>query len=237
MTASSSRGNQRAADLSTLIFGPLAGTAEEAQEIANQVKDAIVLTGSEATENALKRLQGPRILHIATHGFFLQDTNATPGFWGTTPFSDRGSTATAKLSDPLLRSGLALAGFNQRQSGAEDGVLTALEAASLDLSGTQLVVLSACETGVGQASNGEGVYGLRRAFVMAGAQTQILSLWRVDDLATKDLMVSYYERLQAHQGRSAGLRDVQITMLKSETYQHPYYWAAFIPSGNWQPMQ
>lgn len=232
----SARGNQRAADMSTLTFGPLEGTAIEAKEISSTVVDAQVLTGTGATENALKRLQAPRILHIATHGFFLQDSATESNPWGAQSFNNRGTGNTTEITDPLLRSGLALAGFNTRQSGDEDGVLTALEAASLDLNGTQLVVLSACETGVGQAINGEGVFGLRRAFVMAGAQTQILSLWRVDDHATKDLMVGYYQRLEADQGRSAGLRDMQLEMLNGDEYSHPYYWAAFIPSGDWQPM-
>ena len=129
-----------------------------------------------------------------------------------------------------------MAGFNQRSSGSEDGVLTALEAANLNLNGTQLVVLSACETGVGEVRNGAGVYGLRRAFVMAGAQTQILSLWQVSDLATKDLMVGYYQQLQAKRGRSEALREIQLAMLEGD-YAHPYYWAAFIPSGDWTPMR
>lgn len=94
--------------------------------------------------------------------------------------------------NPLLRSGLALAGANARRSGAtEDGILTALEVAQMDLHGTQLVMLSACKTGVGDVQNGEGIYGLRRALVLAGAETQVTSLWQVDDDATKDLMVGY----------------------------------------------
>lgn len=236
VAAASTRGSgQRAADLSNLTFGPLAGTAVEAEEISQQLAEVTLLTGTHATENRLKRVESPRVLHIATHGFFLKDRVSE--VTDATPQSLRGTGVAANsLSDPLLRSGLALAGFNQRSSGAEDGVLTALEAANLNLNGTQLVVLSACETGVGEVRNGAGVYGLRRAFVMAGAQTQILSLWQVSDLATKDLMVGYYQQLQANQGRSEALREIQLAMLESE-YAHPYYWAAFIPSGDWRPMQ
>ena len=137
---------------------------------------------------------------------------------------------------PYIRSGLALAGFNRRRSGDQDGVLTALEAAGLDLQGTQLVVLSACETGLGDIANGEGVYGLRRAFVMAGAESQLLSLWSVSDDATKDLMVSYYQRLLGQESRSEAMRQSQLEMLNGQQYSHPYYWAAFIPSGNWQAL-
>ncbi len=99
------------------------------------------------------------------------------------------------------------------------------------------MVLSACETGVGEVANGEGVYGLRRAFVMAGAESQLFSLWLVDDFGTKDLMIDYYQRvLDNNEGRSEALRKAQLTMLGSNKYNHPYYWAAFIPSGDWNPI-
>ncbi|NJK28486.1 MAG: CHAT domain-containing protein, partial [Coleofasciculaceae cyanobacterium SM2_3_26] len=105
--------------------------------------------------------------------------------------------------------------------------------------GTQLVALSACETGIGDTPNGQGVYGLRRALVIAGVQSQLISLWQVDDIATKDLMVDYYQRLldkDNPQGRQEALRQAQLAMINSADYSHPYYWAAFIPSGDWQPM-
>jgi CHAT domain-containing protein len=140
----------------------------------------------------------------------------------------------ARVKDPLIRSGLVLAGANQGKSGDDDGVLTALEAAYLDLSGTKLVVLSACDTGVGEVKNGEGVRGLRRALVLAGSESQVMSLWPVADKTTKDLMIQYYKALQGGEGRSEGLRQVQLQLLRGrKEKQHPFYWAAFIQSGEW----
>jgi CHAT domain-containing protein len=99
--------------------------------------------------------------------------------------------------------------------------------------GTKLVTLSACDTGVGQVKNGEGVYGLRRALVLAGAETQVMSLWTADDLATRDLMTAYYTRLKRGEGRGEALRQAQLDMLKNPKRQHPFYWACFIQSGEW----
>jgi CHAT domain-containing protein len=129
---------------------------------------------------------------------------------------------------------LILAGVNQRRSGAnEDGVLTAAEAAALDLWGTELVVLSACETGLGDVKNGDGVYGLRRALVLAGSESQVMSLWQVSDAATRDLMKGYYTRLQRGEGRTEALRQVQLGMIRDDKRKHPFYWASFIQSGAW----
>jgi CHAT domain-containing protein len=137
------------------------------------------------------------------------------------------------LENPLLRSGLGLAGANLRKSGDDDGILTAMEVAGLNLWGTKLVVLSACETGVGEVRTGDGVYGLRRALVLAGAETQVMSLWPVSDRGTRDLMIGYYKSLQAGAGRSEAMRQVQLRMLKDPRRRHPFYWASFIVSGEW----
>jgi CHAT domain-containing protein/Tfp pilus assembly protein PilF len=242
-----SRGsNRRSNDLDSIRFGSLPGTAREAEAIQPLLPKATVLTQLEATEQAIKQVEAPRILHIATHGFFLNVDLVAPT---ANPFENRGVlgvrlrpdsalSAPVNQENPLLRSGLALAGIHARSSGAaEDGVLTALEVAGLNLRGTQLVVLSACETGVGDVANGEGVYGLRRALAIAGAESQVISLWKVSDEGTKDLMVDYYQRLIDGEGRSAALREVQLEMLNSPNYQHPYFWAAFIPSGEWAAME
>jgi CHAT domain-containing protein/Tfp pilus assembly protein PilF len=234
-------GAYRSSDLdrSGLVFTPLAGTAKEAEVLQGLLKlDAQeVLTGANATEEKLKGLHGPPILHVATHGFFLNDQQVAAA--ALRPVSFGAETPPQPLGEnPLLRSGLALAGANTRRSGdSDDGILTAAEAAQLDLRGTQLVVLSACETGLGQVQQGEGVYGLRRALVLAGAQAQLVSLWKVADAQTQALMVDYYERLLKGEGRSVALREAQKTMMANPATQHPYYWAAFVPIGSWTPIQ
>jgi CHAT domain-containing protein len=116
-------------------------------------------------------------------------------------------------------------------------VLTALEAAYLDLSRTKLVALSACDTGVGEVKNGEGVQGLRRALVLAGSESQVISLWPVSDDATKDLMIPYHKALQKGEGRSEGSRQVQLRMIRGgKDRRHPFFWAAFIQSGEWKSL-
>lgn len=214
---------RRAADFSEERWESLEYTADEAAKIKGLLPNARVLTTTQATEAALKQISKPRILHIATHGFFLEN-----------------KSDAAPYENPLLRSGLILAGANRRQSGAgEDGVLTALEVAGMDLWGTELVVLSACETGVGDVSNGEGVYGLRRALVLAGAESQVLTLWQVQDKRTRDLMVGFYRRLQSGEGRTEALRNAQLAMLRGRNVlsRHPFFWAGFIQSGDWKSVR
>jgi CHAT domain-containing protein/Flp pilus assembly protein TadD len=216
----------------------LAASAEEAREVKRTLKQATVFLRSEATESALKQVSSPSILHIATHGYFLEE-EVRPG--SKTSESTRiavrkksdDSTASVKLENPALRSGLFFAGANKGKSGDDDGVLTALEAAGLDLWGTKLVVLSACDTGVGEVLNGQGVQGLRRALVLAGSECQMMSLWPVSDTGTRELMIEYYKRLKAREGRSEALRRVQLKMLANPKRSHPFYWASFIQSGEW----
>lgn len=218
-------------DLSSTYFAPLAGTAGEAHRIHALFPDMDLKLGAQATEQALKSLHAPRILHIATHGFFLQDggaPEAKPAASGT-----RALNATARIDNPLLRSGLALAGANLPRTGSDDGILTALEAANLNLWGTKLVTLSACDTGIGVVRNGEGVYGLRRAFLLAGAESLVMSLWPVSDQITREMMTGYYTGLKLGWGRGAALRRVQLQMLKRKGRSHPFYWASFIQAGEW----
>ncbi|HKX26875.1 MAG TPA: CHAT domain-containing protein, partial [Blastocatellia bacterium] len=233
-------GDQGPIDSGPLLFRPLPGTQGEALAIKAVMPEASLLLRGAATEAALKQARSPRILHIATHGFFL-DEREEPltemrGAFGRDSLRipvRRLNEWVAHIKDPLLRSGLALSGANLGKSQGDDGVLTALEAAGLDLRGTKLVVLSACETGVGEIQNGEGVQGLRRALVLAGSESQVMSLWPVADQGSKELMIQYYRALRKGAGLSDGLRQVQLKMLKSKTRQHPFYWAAFIQSGEW----
>ena len=271
-------------DLSDVYFAPLGGTAQEARSIQTLFPDANILNAAQATESAVKRSNAPRILHLATHGFFLSEPGAagSPEQVATTtsntnttsvppavtvgPPSNanmkaamrevsgvsvpaaiaggsgvstatRGISANSKIANPLLRSGLALAGANLPDNSNDDGILTALEASGLNLWGTKLVVLSACDTGVGEVRNGEGVYGLRRAFVLAGAESLVMSLWPVSDYTTRQLMTHYYQNLKQGVGRGASLRQVQLDMLKRNPKLHPFYWANFIQSGEWANLE
>jgi CHAT domain-containing protein/Flp pilus assembly protein TadD len=227
-TATQPAENRRSSDFGSGSYEPLMGAEHEVQEVSKTLQGAQVLRGAKATEAALKAARSPSILHIATHGFFLPNSKAD---------EQTGSGGQGNSENPMLRSGLALAGANHKKSGTEDGILTALEAAGLDLWGTKLVVLSACDTGIGDVRNGDGVYGLRRALVLAGSESQLMSLWQVSDAATRELMVEYYRSLQAGEGRAAALRRVQLKMLKEQSRKHPYYWASFIQSGEWRSLQ
>jgi CHAT domain-containing protein/Tfp pilus assembly protein PilF len=219
-------------DLSGVYFAPLKGTAQEARVIQSLFPEAQILSGSQATKEALQRLLAPRILHIATHGFFLQDSRMPPaGKPGAV--GNRNARSGMRIEEPLLRSGLALSGANRNQGSNEEGILTALEASNLNLWGTKLVTLSACETAVGEVKDGEGVYGLRRSFFLAGTETLVMSLWSVSDRFTQETMTAYYTGLKRGLGRGEALRQAELAMLKRKDRQHPYYWASFIQAGEW----
>jgi CHAT domain-containing protein len=220
-------------DLSNVYFAPLSGTAREAQAIQSLFPEAKALTGAQATKTALKALQAPSLLHIATHGFFLRDFQSN----SVTIAGTRAINASSKIENPLLRSGLALSGANLNKRGFDNGILTALEASNLNLWGTKLVTLSACDTGVGEVKNGEGVYGLRRAFFLAGTESLVMSLWPVSDYVTRELMIRYYSGLKSGLGRGEALRQAQLAMLKRKGRQHPFYWASFIETGEWTNLE
>jgi CHAT domain-containing protein len=192
-----------------------------------------VFIGAEASEDNLYRLerQRPRWLHIATHGFF--DEAASLVLRAPT-----GAVSQIPTGNPLLRSGLAFAGANQRRlqpspGDRGDGIVTALDiSTTLDLRSTELVVLSACETGVGEVRAGEGVFGLSRSFQAAGAQTVVMSLWQVQDRATERLMTRFYEGLRDGMGKSEALRAAALSVKAQEGTSHPYFWGAFVVAGN-----
>jgi CHAT domain-containing protein len=216
-----------------VYFAPLVGTAQEAAAIGRLLPGATVLTGPRASKAALARPEAPSILHIASHAFFLPDESAGSE---TQAAGTRSMTAT-RSPNPLLRSGIALAGANLPGRGSDAGILTALEASTLNLWGTRLVTLSACDTGIGDVKNGEGVYGLRRAFFVAGAESVVMSLWPVSDYMTRTVMTRYYAGLARGEGRGAALRRVQRATLANPETRHPFYWAGFIQAGNWTPIQ
>ncbi len=232
-------------DLTRAQWPPLEGTAAEASAIADLFEgDVARFEGAEAGEGALKGLRGPSILHVATHGFFLGSGEGsggdTRGFkpLGGVMLTGEASVVERRVDDPLLRSGLVMAGGDgMRGDGVDDGVITARELSAVDLYGTRLAVLSACETGLGEVQAGDGVFGLRRALVLAGAESQVMSLWQVSDDATRALMIAFYRRLLAGQGRSQALRGARLELIAGGELSHPWYWAAFIPSGDWRSLE
>ncbi|MTI20467.1 CHAT domain-containing protein, partial [Fulvivirga sp. RKSG066] len=211
----------------------LPGTKKEIESISQLLaKRGFKLakhTEAQATEGNLKSIDNPKVLHVATHGYFLEDKHLNKEkVFGV-------STESAR-DNPLLRAGILLTGAQNAQSGSNslessnNGVLTAYEAMNLSLQQTDLVVLSACETGVGDVKAGEGVYGLQRAFFAAGANTLIMSLWKVDDAATQELMTNFYDNWSRYGNKKEAFKKAQLA-LKSK-HQDPYYWGAFIMIGS-----
>lgn len=245
-------------------FTPLSGTRGELASINKIYRDAFgsdgitTLERMEATESRL-RTEAPRhkYLHVATHGFFAPAALRSTLTESTDRRSSSGNPSQQVAEyPPGLLSGLAMAGANQTPiPGQDDGILTATEVEQIDLRRTELVVLSACETGLGEVAGGEGLIGLQRAFQVAGAETVIASLWQVSDDATRSLMERFYEnRLKKDLSPLESLREAQLWMLKegpvrglvrikdagqlsvqSENARTPpFYWAAFVLSGDWR---
>ncbi|MCP4458165.1 MAG: CHAT domain-containing protein [Cytophagales bacterium] len=198
------------------MFSDLPGTEEEVKSIESVLTqnqwEVDANYGAEASERKLKAQTDPGILHIATHGFFLQQDN----FDGV---------------NSMIRSGIILSGVNKpNASSDDDGVLTAYEATNLKLDSTYLVVLSACETGLGEIKNGEGVYGLQRGFAVAGARYLLMSLWKVDDFATQVLIQDFYNNWLSGMEIHKAFANAQVALRKK--HPHPFYWGAFILLGN-----
>jgi tetratricopeptide (TPR) repeat protein len=247
-------GFNRSAALEGWYFKRLSGTKAEIEAIDKllQRDHPALYTDAQATEAVLLNASAPRILHLATHGFFLEDQElprddlrrgvewydlSGSGLDGLAKFQPVHPELT-RFENPLLRSGIVLAGVNPAiKAGRSDGVVTAEKILSLRLQGTEVVVLSACETGLGNVQVGEGVYGLRRAFMQAGAKSLVMSLWAVPDKETKELMVQFYQNLlsgklnRVQALRQAVLHEMQVV---KERYgsPHPLYWGAFVLFGD-----
>lgn len=212
----------------------LPGTKVELETVSKILKangyKVSALSEGAASEKNLKAVKGPQLMHIATHGYFLADGDVGNG-------SAAGVNAENAKSNPLLRSGLLLAGASQTLSGNaipdlqsnDNGVLTAYEAMNLSLEGTDLIILSACETGLGDVRAGEGVYGLQRAFQVAGANALIMSLWKVDDAATQLLMTNFYTNWVKSNNKLKAFKQAQLQLMTK--YKDPYYWGAFVMMG------
>lgn len=224
----------------------LAGTLHEVQDIQSQLQQKSIpvtlSTGARASEEAFKDLsqQTCGLLHIATHGFFYANDKLAELAYFRQQWQVIGDNSTTAPVDPLMRAGLMLANANSAWSGtqrptdaatssistsAQDGILTAKEIALIDLSQTQLVVMSACETGRGEVTS-EGVFGLQRAFKQAGANSLIMSLWKVNDQATALMMTTFYQHLLSGLSPRLAFRQAQQTV--RQDYPEPYFWAAFI---------
>ncbi len=212
------------------VFSPLPHAELETRLVVKTLEEASHLKikslyNSEVIEGVLKTMESPpRILHLATHGFFCETENEL-------------------IENPLLRSGLVLSGANNLRKDSddkglprEDGILTAFEVSALNLVGTELVTLSACESGIGEVRNGEGVFGLRRAFQIAGAETIIMSLWSVPDRETRELMEGFYKNWLHGELKTEALRKSALKILyerrQSKGAAHPIFWGGFALLGN-----
>jgi CHAT domain-containing protein len=230
-----------------MTFTPLPGSGMEARDVAKLLgDDAILRLGADAREAELKAVVSPRVLHLATHGFFLpdQEFKHTNSLAWSSAFTRLGPPKGGTPNDwenPLVRCGIALAGANHAlqitNAIAEDGLFTGLEASLLNLQGTELVILSACDSGTGEVKIGEGVMSLRRAFRIAGAESVLASHWPVSDKATSRLMTEFMQRWRSGEPRAQAWREAQLVLLRSkgakEDFSNPFFWSTFTLTGQW----
>jgi CHAT domain-containing protein len=219
-------------------LNPLPGTQVETDAVDKLLKNAgwqaTEYSGDLALKDSVTLAHEPRVVHIATHGFFLSDQEFT------VIAEQRGEKANVN-EDPMLRSGLFFAGADRvregqpPEQGVDDGVLTAYEASQLNLEETELVVLSACETGLGKELNSDGVFGLRRGLQEAGADAVMMSMWSVPDKETEELMALFYKNWLGGMEKPEALRQAQLSERETvkQRYGHdlPFYWGAFVMIG------
>lgn len=218
------------------VLSELPGTKTEIETIKQQLEKnnikTTLLAEEKANEAEVKKIKNPSVLHIATHGFFLED-------FSEETLAQFSKIEQAYYKNPMMRSGIFFSGANNTYSlntaninqlkDFEDGMLTAFEAMNLSLDKTELVILSACETGLGKVKNGEGVFGLQRAFKLAGAKSIIMSLWPVSDDATMELMVNLYNSWMATGDLYTSFKVAQMAV--KTKYPEPYFWGAFVLNG------
>jgi tetratricopeptide (TPR) repeat protein len=230
-------------ELNELHVAPLPGTREELDAVTTQWtsngnEPVHAYTDTSASEESFKgAAPGKRAIHLATHGFYISDECKPKQAAQGLGLESEGFVG----ENPFLQCGFLLAGANRHGEGAkeanrEDGIVTAEDVAGMNLQGTDLVVLSACETGLGSVKSGEGVYGLRRAFQMAGARTVISALWPIDDKSTAEFMGQLFSA--ENETMPETMQRIALSRLSSlraqEKSDHPFYWAAFVATGDWK---
>lgn len=247
------RVNTTTSFLTNVQWNRLPGTAIEAKAVAGTIQqfthqEPLLFMGNQASESRFRKADKPEFLVLSTHGFFLDERflesfdeeEDRRGFKlkmnpGTVDPRSIQVDFNKSIENPLLRCGLILAGANHRDAvesiDQDNGILTGLKIIDTDLRGTSLVVLSACETGLGQVRTGEGVVGLRQAFQLAGAKSVVASLWKIPDKETTDLMILFWQELVAGKNKAKALQNAQLMIIKKHRDQfgaaHPFFWAAF----------
>ena len=223
-------------DAKDLRFKRLPDTKKEADVIEKCLREGQKMNvrnyqDKKALEEVLFTTKNPRILHLATHGYFLKDEEVKHqpqlGFL----FQERERVVDIGIENPMLRSGIVLAGANASlKEGRDDGIVSAEKILGLRLKGTDLVVLSACDTGTGEVKSGEGVFGLKRSFILSGAKTVVMSLWAIPSKETTELMTEFYTLMAKGKTKAEALREARLNLMKKKP--NPFYWGAFLMVGN-----